>query len=157
MAEVVVNKVEFGVVVFRRALEGLDDTIVRCGDRAEGSVGIRRADIAGGAEDFADVFRQVVAVGEPRAVLLERKRTRRNRLRRIPSDEPQRRMRRTRQIERRNLQVAAIDIAVVERRCSRNRHFLFEAAALRIVSAVDDRLRFRVLKTNRTIFAVVGD
>ena len=87
MAEVVVNKVDFGVVVFRRPLEGLNNAIVRCGDPAEGSVGIRRSDVAGRSEDFADVFRQVVAVGEPRAVLLDCERARRRRLRRIPSDE----------------------------------------------------------------------
>ena len=77
MAVVVVNEVEFGVVNFGRPLEGLADTIVRCGDRAERSVGIRRSDVAGRSKDFADVFREVVAVGEPRAVLLGRKRTRR--------------------------------------------------------------------------------
>ena len=82
MADVVVNKVEFGVVVLRRPLERLGD-IAGSGDRAERSVGIRRADVAGGAEDFADVFRKVVAIGEPRAVLLNRKQ-----LRRITNDNP---------------------------------------------------------------------
>ena len=85
MAVIVINEVEFRIVVLRRPLEGLGD-VAGSGDRAEGRVGIRRSDVAGGAEYFADVLRQVVAVGEPRAVLLDRKRTRRNRLRRIPSD-----------------------------------------------------------------------
>ena len=66
-------------------------------------------------------------------------------------------MRRTRQIERRNLQVAAINVAVVKRRRSRNRHFLFKTPPLRVVSTVDDGLRCRILKTNRTVFSVVGD
>ena len=65
-------------------------------------------------------------------------------------------MRRTHQIKRRDLQVPAIDIAMVQRRYSRNRHLLFEAAALRVVSAVHDRLRFRIFKANRTVFSVVG-
>ena len=82
MAEVVVNKVELGVVMFRRPLEGLGD-VAGSSDRAEGSVGIHRSDVAGGAEDFADVFRKVVAIGEPRAVLLNRKQ-----LRRITNDNP---------------------------------------------------------------------
>ena len=86
MAVVVVNKVEFGIVNFGRPLEGLNNAIVRCSDRAEGGVGIRRTDIAGGAEYFTDVFREVVAIGEPRAVLLDCERTRRGRLRRIPSE-----------------------------------------------------------------------
>ena len=156
MAEVVVDEVEFGVVVLRGPLEGLGDV---AGFRyvPERSVGIRRADVAGGTEDFADVFREVVAVGEPRAVFLNRERTRRRRLSRIPGDEPQSGMCRARQIERCDLQVPAIDVAVVQRRRSRNRHFLFKTATLGIVSAFDDGLRFRVLKTCRTIFTVVGD
>ena len=82
VAVIVVNKVEFGVVNFGRPLEGLRD-VAGSGDRAERSVGIRRSDVVGGAEDFADVFRKVVAIGEPRAVLLNRKRTRR-----ITNDNP---------------------------------------------------------------------
>ena len=42
MAVVVVTEIEFGVVVFRRPLEGLNNAIVRCGDRAEGRVGITK-------------------------------------------------------------------------------------------------------------------
>ena len=85
MAVVVVNEVEFGVVMLRGPLEGLGD-VAGSGYVPERSVGIRRADVAGGAEDFADVFRDVVAVGEPGAVFLDRERTRRRRLRRIPGD-----------------------------------------------------------------------
>ena len=82
MPVVVVNEVEFGIVMFRRPLEGLGN-VAGFRYRAEGSVGIRRSDVAGGAEDFADVFRKVVAIGEPRAVLLSRKQ-----LRRITNDNP---------------------------------------------------------------------
>ena len=139
MAVVVVNEIEFRVVNFGRPLEGLGD-VAGSGDRAEGRVGVRRSDVAGGAEDFADVFREVVAVGEPVAVLLDRERARRGRLRRIPGDEPQSRMRRTRQIKRRNLQIAAINVAVMQRRYSRNRHFLFEATALRVVEEAQPRI-----------------
>ena len=154
VAEVVVNEVEFGIVMFRRPLEGLGD-VAGFRYRAEGSVAVRRADVAGGAEDFADIFGNVVAVGEPRAVFLNGKRTRRRRLRRIPGNEPKSRMRRASQIKRRNLQIPAIDVAVVQRRCSRDRHFLLEAAALRVISAFDDRLRFRILKAYRTIFSII--
>ena len=80
MAEVVVNEVEFGVVVFRRPLEGLGN-VAGSGYVPERSVGIRRADVAGGTEDFADIFGDVVTVGEPVPVFLNRERTRRRRLR----------------------------------------------------------------------------
>ena len=79
MPVVVVNEVELGVVNFGRPLEGLGN-VAGFRYRAEGSVGIRRSDVAGEAEDFADVFREVVSVGGPRAVLLDRERTRRKRL-----------------------------------------------------------------------------
>jgi len=80
VAVVVVDEVEFGIVILRRPLEGLGDI---AGFRyvPERSVGIRRSDVAVLTEDFADVFRDVVAVGEPRAVFLNRERARRRRLR----------------------------------------------------------------------------
>ena len=70
MAVVVVDEVEFGVVVLRGPLEGLRD-VAGGGNGAEGRVGIRRADVAVLTEDFADVFRDVVTIGEPRAVFLD--------------------------------------------------------------------------------------
>ena len=69
MAVVVVNEVEFGVVKLRRPLEGLDDAVFGGRDGAERSVGIRRADVTVRSEKFADVFRDVVAVSEPSAVI----------------------------------------------------------------------------------------
>ena len=47
VAEVVVNEVELGIVIFRRPLEGLHD-VAGSGDRAEGRVSIRSTDVAGG-------------------------------------------------------------------------------------------------------------
>ena len=97
VAVVVVDEVEFGIVDFRGPLEGLGN-VAGGGNGAEGRVGIRRADVAVLTEDFADVFRDVVAVGKPRAVFLDCERTRRRRLRRVPGYKPQRR---ARQIQRR--------------------------------------------------------
>ena len=73
VAVVVVNKVEFGIVELRRPLEWLSNAIVRFGNCTERSVGICCADVAGGTEELANVFRNVVAVGEPGAVFLYRK------------------------------------------------------------------------------------
>ena len=156
MAVVVVNEVEFGVVVLRGPLEGLRDVAgFRYG--SEGRVGILRADVAVLTEDFADVFRDVVTVSKPRSVFLDGERARRRRLRRIPGYKPKRWMCRARQIERRDLQVASVNIAVMQCDRSRDGDFLFEAPTLRVVSAFDDGLRFRVFKANRTVFGVVSD
>ena len=83
MAVVVVGEVELGVVDFRGPLEGLGN-VAGGGNGAERRVGIRRADVAVLTEDFTDVFRDVVTVGEPRAVFLDGERTRCRRLGRIP-------------------------------------------------------------------------
>ncbi len=152
---VVVNEIELGVVNFGRPLEGLGDV---AGFRyvPERSVAVRRADVAGGTEDFADIFGDVVAVGEPRAVFLNRERTRRRRLRRIPGNEPKRRMTGTRAIHASNLQISAIDVAVVKRYRSRDRYFFEVAPTLRVVAAFHCCIRFFITKTHRTIRAVVG-
>ena len=39
----------------------------------EGRVGVGGADVAGGTEDFADILRQIPAVGEPGAVFADGK------------------------------------------------------------------------------------
>ena len=152
---VVVNEVEFGIVMLRRPLEGLGDV---AGFRyvPERSVAVRRSDVAGGTKDFADVFREVVAIGEPRAVLLNRERTRRRRLRRIPGDEPKRRMPGARAIHAGNLQITAIDVAMMKRYRSRDRYFFEVAATLRVVAAFNRRIRAVITEANRTVRAVVG-
>ena len=71
VAEVVVDEVEFGIVKLRRPLEVLDNAVFGGRDGAERSVGIRRADVAVRSEKFSNVFRDVVAVSEPSAVLLD--------------------------------------------------------------------------------------
>ena len=85
VAVVVIDEAEFGVVNFGRPLEGLRD-VARRGNGAEGRVVVARADVAGGSEDFPHVLRDVVPVGEPRAVLLDRERARRGRFFGIPED-----------------------------------------------------------------------
>ena len=142
--------------MFRRPLEGLGD-VTGSSDSAEGRVGIRRSDVAGRSEDFADVFREVVAVGEPRAVFLNRERTRRRRLRRIPSRQPQVRLPGARHIDRRDLKIPAIDVAVMQRNRSRDRYFLEVAPTLRVVAAVDCRIAFFITETHRAVRAVVSD
>ena len=155
MAVVVVDQCGFRVVVFGRPLERLGN-VSGSGDRAERRVTVARADVAGGPEDFADVFRDVAAVGVPRAVFLDRERARRRRLRRIPGHEPKGGVPGARQIHARDLQIPAIDVAVMERDRSRDRHFFEAAAALAVVAALDHGLRFRVFEAHRAVRAVAA-
>ena len=72
MTVVVVDETEFGVVVLAGPLDGLGDISVCC-DFSIGGVGVGGAEVAGGAEYFADVLGEVPAVGEPGAVFADGK------------------------------------------------------------------------------------
>ena len=128
VAVVVVDQCGFGIVVFGRPLEGLRD-VAGSGDRAEGRV----------------------------TVLLNRERARRRLLRRIPQYEPKGGVPGARQIHACDLQIPAIDVAVMQRDRSRDRHFFEAAAALAVVAALDHGLRFRVFEAHRAVRAVVFD
>ena len=70
MAVVVVDEAEFGVIELAGPLDGL--LHIPCGGYLPiGGVCIGVADVAGGAVEFADVLRQIPAVCEPGAVLLD--------------------------------------------------------------------------------------
>ena len=73
MTVVVIDQAEFSVAVLARPLDGLGDISLRCGF-AVGGVGVAGAKDAVVAVYFTDVLRQIPAVGEPGAVLLERQR-----------------------------------------------------------------------------------
>ena len=107
MPVVVVNEVELGVVVFRREAERIERNdverggriAVRAGRGAEGRVIVVRTDPVRihPVEYVRNVFIAVEGVEQVQTVrrVAEHQRTRSDRLRRGPGDEPQRRMRRT--------------------------------------------------------------
>ena len=80
---VVINKAELGIVNFRRPLERL----IRSGrgrNSPERSIAVVLGKVSGRIKEFADVLGDVVPVRVPSPPFLNRKRTRRNRLGRIP-------------------------------------------------------------------------
>ena len=108
MAVVVVDQTELSVVVFTAPLDGLGDVAVGC-HGAVGRVGVGREDCTSATKDLADVFREIPAIGVPRAVLADAQRTCGDGLRRIPEDEPLGTA--CLRIDGGDLQVAAVDVA----------------------------------------------
>ena len=135
MAIVVVDETEFDVVELAGPLYGLLYISV-CRYLAVGRVGIGRAEIAGGAVYFADVLRQVPAVGVPCAVFLDGQRARGDILRGIPGNEPQAGVSGSGEVDAGNLQVAAVDVALVQRDTAVGGYLLRCAAAHVVVLAM---------------------
>ena len=113
MAVVVVNEAELGIVKLAGPLDGLGDITVCC-DFAVGGIGISGADVTSGAVEFADILRQVPAVGVPGGIFLDGQRAGGYRLGRIPADEPESRVRGTGEVDTGDLQVAAVEVALMQ-------------------------------------------
>ena len=114
MAVIVVDETEFGIIKLAGPLDGLFHITCR-GYLPIGGVGIGGANIAGGAVEFANVLRQIPAVGEPGAVLLESQRAGGHGLSRVPGDIPERRVVAAGEVDTSDLQIAAVDVALLKR------------------------------------------
>ena len=73
----------------------------------------------------------------------------------VPSDVPQGRVGSAGEVDASDLQVAAIDVALVERYTAVDRYLLVGAAPHRIVGAFHDRVAFAIREAHGTIFGVV--
>ena len=123
----------------------------------EGRVGVGGADVAGGTECFADILRQIPTVCEPRAVFADGKGTGGNGLGGVPGDEPESGVITTGEVAAGNLQVATIDVALVERYTAVDCYLFKGAAAHGIVLAFNNRVGDCVGECDRAIFCVVND
>ena len=112
MAVVVVDKGQLGVIELAAPLDGLGGASGG-GDGAVGSVGIGGVDVTGGAEDFAHVLGEVKAVCVPSTVFLDGQRSGGNGLGGIPRYEPKRRVVAAGEVDAGDLQVTAIQVALV--------------------------------------------
>ena len=112
MAVVVVDEGEFGFVVFAAPLDGLVDA--GGGDGAVRGVVVGRGNGSVRLVEFGDVFREVVAVGVPCAVFAEGEGARRYGLDRVPVEVPEGRGVAAREVEGRDLQVATVEVVLVQ-------------------------------------------
>ena len=141
VAVVVVSEAEFGIVVLAGPQDGLGDTASRrtvgaLAWQAIGGVSVVRTDITGRTVHLAYVLRQIPAIGVPCAVLLERQRAGGGILRGVPGDVPQRGVVTAGKVDVGNLQVAAVDVALMQRHTTIERHFLRGSAAHGVVLAM---------------------
>ena len=142
VAVVVVSEAEFGIVVLAGPQDGLGDTASRrtvgaLAWQAIGGVSVVRTDIAGRTVHLADVLGEIPAVGVPGAVLLERQRAGGGILRGVPGDVPQRRVVTAGKVDAGNLQVAAVDVALMQRYITIDHNPLDSAAAHGVVLAMN--------------------
>ena len=154
MAVVVVDQTELAVVVFTAPLDGLRDIAVGC-HGAVGRVGVGRLDIAVRAEDLADVFREIPAVGVPSAVLADAQRTCGDGLRRVPEDEPLEDA--ADGVDGGDLQVAPVDVAQVVRDAAVDRDLARVAAAHVVIGAFHDGCAVFAREGHGAVLGVVDD
>ena len=131
---VVVYHAEFVIPYLAAPLDRLGNGAGGCYG-AVGGVGVGGGDVAGGAEELTDVLGEVEAVGVPCAVLLDSQRAGGDGVHRVPRNEPEAGMRGAGEVAACNLQVASVQIALVERYCAVDGDFLEAAASHAVVHA----------------------
>ena len=154
MAVVVVDEGELGVVVLAAPLDRLGDIAVCC-DFSVGGVGVGGAEVAVLAEDFADVLGEIPAVGVPGAVFADGQGARGNGLSRVPGEQPQAGMVTASQITASNLEVATVDVTLVQRDATVGGNLLGGAASVGVVAAFDDGSAIRTREANGAVFCIV--
>ena len=110
----------------------------------EGRVAVGGGEGAAGGVELADVLGEVPAIGVPGAVDLDGQRTGGDGLRDVPCDVPERGVMAAGEVDAGNLQIASINVALVERDAAIDAHLLVRAAAHRIVGAFHDRIAFTI-------------
>ena len=101
-----------------------------------GRVGVGGADVTGGAVEFADVLGEVPAIREPGSVFLNGQRAGGYWLGRIPCDIPQGGVMAAGEVYTGYLEIAAVDVALVQRHLIALSYLLCGAAAHVVIGAV---------------------
>ena len=121
---------------------------------------IAAADVAGGAVYLTDILRQIPAVGIPGAVFLDSQRAGGDVLRGVPGNVPQRGVVAAGEVDAGNLQVAAVDVALMQRDTAVGGYLLRCAAAHVVVLAMhggDGAVCCLAGEVRGAVFGIVGD
>ena len=122
---------------------------------AEGRVGVGGGDSTFCGVELADVLGEIPAVCVPRAVDSDSQRASGYGLGGVPRHEPHDRMMAAGEVDTGDLQIAAVDVALVERDAAVD-GYLFEGSSPHgIVLTFDNRVAFTVGEGNRAIFGVI--
>ena len=135
MAVVVVDEGQLGVIELAAPLDGLGGA-AGSGDGAVGGVGVGGVDVTGGAEYLTHVLGEVKAVGVPGTVLLDGQRAGGDALRGVPAEQPHTGMVAAGEVNAGNLQVASVNIALVQCDITIEGNALVGATAHGIITAV---------------------
>ena len=157
MAVVIVHQTESGIVVLTAPLDGVVDAVGTFRYFTIGGVGVGGADVTVVAVELADVFGQIPAVSVPCAVLLDGQRAGGYRLGGIPGDEPECRVVAAGEVTAGDLQVASIEVSLMERYFSVYCYLFGGAAAHVVIGTFDDRVRLRIVEAYGAVFGIVGD
>lgn len=101
---------------------------------AVGGVGVGGAEVAVLPEDFADVFGEIPAVGEPIAIFADGKGTRGDGLGGVPGEEPEAGVTGASEVAGSNLQVAAVDVELMKRYIAVRCYLLHGATTVGVVA-----------------------
>ena len=126
----------------------------------KGGVGVGGADVAGGSEYFTHVLGEVQAVGIPCAVLLDGERTRGDGLGGVPRYQPKRGVVATGKVYTGNLQVTAVDVALMERYGPVGHNLFKGSEAHGVVCALDGGYRAVLIHARqvcRAVFRIIGN
>jgi len=104
---------------------------------AVGGVGVGGADVAGGAEDFADVLGEIPAVGVPGAVFADGQGAGGDGLGGVPGEQPQAGVAGAGEVATGDLEVAAVDVALMKRNTTVRCHLFGGAASVGVVAGGD--------------------
>ena len=156
MSIVVVGETELGIVELAAPLEGLCDVSVG-GHFTIGGIGVGGGEVAVGGEELADVLCEIPAVGVPRAIFLDGEGAGGDRLGWIPEDVPEGGCAFGCQVTGGNLEVASVEVALVQRGFSVGFYLLSGAAAFVVVGATDARcyIPFRSSEGDGAVLRVV--
>ena len=121
----------------------------------EGGVGVGGGEGAAGGVEFADVLSEVPTVCIPCAVDLDGQRTGGDRLCGVPCDIPQSGVVAAGEVNAGNLQIASIDVALVERDAAVDAHLLVRAASHRIVGAFHHGAGVGIREDYGTVLGIV--
>ncbi len=154
MPPIIIHQPKFAIPHLTAPLDGLSN-VAGGGRLPEGRIGVGGTRITGRTEDFTDVLGEVPTVREPRAVFADGKGASGNGLGGIPGYEPESRLVAAGEVDTGDLQVATIDVTLVECDAAVDGHFLVGAAALAVVRAFHHGVAITVGEGNRSIFGVV--
>lgn len=111
--------------------------------------------LARGRVEFADILRQIPAIGKPGTIDLDSKRAGGNGLCRIPCDVPESRVMAAGEVDAGNLEIAAVDVTLVKHDAAVVCYLLVRAAPHGIILTFDHGASFGFGEAHGAVLCIV--